>query len=101
MSGGELEPFGVDSDAELGWLVGPRTPAPSPAELARQAVRHGLPLVVDGLVRLALTAESEKIRFEASRFVVQLAGLLGVAEVSAPGLDNLMRELVDPGSAAA
>ena len=99
MSGGELESFDVDS--ELAWLVNPRTPPPSPAELARQRIRQGLPLVVDGLVRLALSAESEKIRLDASRFVVQLAGLLGVAEVSAPGLDELVRQLVDPGSAAA
>jgi hypothetical protein len=103
MSGNELEPFdaGIDADVELAWLVDPPTPPPSAAELARQVIRRGLPLVVEGLVSMAVSAESEKIRLEASRYVVQLAGLLGVAEVGASGLDELLDQFRDEGPAAA
>jgi hypothetical protein len=98
---GDLERF--DAEAELAWLVDPTSPAPTPAELVRQSLGRGLPLVVDGLVRLALTAESERTRFDAAKYIVALAGLLGVTDVSGTGLDDLVRRIVDggPGTAAA
>jgi hypothetical protein len=89
----ELEPFGVDADVELSWLVNPRARAPSPAELVRQRLQAGLPLIVDGLIRLAVSAESEKTRLDASRYLLQLAGLVGVADLQGAGLDTLLRQL--------
>jgi hypothetical protein len=103
MPGGELERVGVDADAELAWLVDPTAPAPTPGELVRQRLQAGLPLVIDGLVRLAVSAESERTRLDASRYVLQLAGLVGVADLRGAGLETLLRELHerDEGDAAA
>jgi hypothetical protein len=98
---GELEPFGLEADAELAWLVDPATPPPSAAELVRQRLQAGMPLVVDALVRLAVSAESERTRLDAARFVLQLAGLVGAADLSGAALDELLRQFRDEGTAAA
>jgi hypothetical protein len=100
-SGDQLEPFGVDVDAELAWLVRPETPPPSPAELVRQRLQAGLPLIVDGLIRLAVSAESEKARLDASRYLLQLAGLVGVADLQGTGLDALLRQFGAEGTEGA
>jgi hypothetical protein len=92
MTGDRLEPLGVDVDAELAWLVRPESPPPSAAELVRQRLSAGLPLIVDGLIRLAVSAESEKARLDASRYLLQLAGLVGVTDLQGASLDTLLRQ---------
>jgi hypothetical protein len=95
---GELEPF--DVEAELAWLVQPASPPPTAVELARQAVRVGLPVVVDAIVRLAVSGESERTRLDAAQYVLRLAAQLGVLDGGVGDVDALLRQLGDPGAAA-
>jgi hypothetical protein len=88
---GELEP--LDLDAPLRWLVDPTVPAPTPAELVRQRLQVAIPSIVDALIRLAVAGESEKTRLDAGRFCLQLAGLVGVADLDRGALDELLRRI--------
>jgi hypothetical protein len=88
---GELEP--IDLDAPLAWLVDPQVPPPSPVELVRSRLQIGLPMVVDTLIRLAVSAESERTRLDAAKFVLGLAGVVGVADLSGAALDELLRRV--------
>jgi|SRR5688572_3809853 len=89
---GQRMPKGWDPDGAMRSLLEERNAfATDEATQARQLMRQALPVAVAGVVQLALYGETEKMRFDAQKYLIDrnLGGVTKEGDIAGSSLDPI------------